>query len=287
MTRSGEPSSGIGEQAVGALAAERDHVAEPATARRIVVGMRDRDLAPDLRAVILVAERLQSLGIEADRQRRLGERDRLAAEEIDVDVAVVGVGRREDRGDALKQRAAWIRREPALRQLPRCFRVAKGARAQEAVAIGDAAVVEAEPVQHGEAVEPVIDGLPGEIEFGRPGAHERARKPARELARDRQGLDARLGIEIGEAHGIGSAVSTSHGAVSPRDRKQSINAGADAPRFEAQARKIDATRAGITRRCPLRSARPSPSRASPVRFPSFCPGRPRRRRSYRAHRRSR
>ena len=107
---------GNGEQTVAALAPEDDDVAEAARALHIVMRVRDRDLPPDLRAISAVAERCERLGIEAHGQRRLRQGNGLAAEHVDVDIAVVGERRLEDRGDALKQRAAGVGREAALRE---------------------------------------------------------------------------------------------------------------------------------------------------------------------------
>ena len=106
-----------GEQPVAALHAELDDVAELALAPGIVVGMRDRYATADGGAVAIVAERRQRLGVEADRQRRLGESDCRSAKRVDIDVAVVGeLHRLEDRGHALKQRAAGIGRKLAARK---------------------------------------------------------------------------------------------------------------------------------------------------------------------------
>ena len=57
---------------------------------------------------------------------------------------------------------------------------------EEPVCIGDTPAGEAEAVQHGEAVKPVVIGVAADFELRRSGSHKRARKPRRHMSANGQ-----------------------------------------------------------------------------------------------------
>ena len=138
---------------------KRSDVVDELVALGVVVRVRGGGEALDAVVVVEVADRLERLGVELDRQRRLGHRDVALADAREVDVRVVGDVGREDRLHALEQRAAGVGREAAVAPLA-LLRVLVGGAVEEAVRVRDLPVGEAEAVEHREPVEPVREPRP-------------------------------------------------------------------------------------------------------------------------------
>ena len=159
------------EEAVLVAGPERGRVVEHPLARAVEVrvrrGQHPRDLVGD-------AGRLERLGVELDRDRRLGHRDEALAELDQVDVGVVGELRREHRAHALEERPARVGGELRVADLARVAGGAVGAGLEEAARVGDRAVADREPVQHREAVEPVVHRALAHLPLRRAGADQRA-----------------------------------------------------------------------------------------------------------------
>jgi hypothetical protein len=173
-------------------------VVEQLVALGVVMGMRGGDVSGEIVGVAQAAERLERLGVELDRHRRLGHGDVALADLRQVHVRVVRLIRREHGLHALEQRPAGIGGEAAVAPLP-FLGVAVGDAVDEAAAVGDPAVAEPEAVQHGEAVEPVVEPARADLELRGRHAHQGAAQPGGQLAGDRQAVDRRLLLEAREA----------------------------------------------------------------------------------------
>ncbi len=180
-----------------ALAREARDVVHELVALGVVMGMGGGHVALDPVAVVEVAERLERLGVELDRQRRLGHGDVALADAGQVHVRVVGGFGREDRLHALEQRAAGVGAEAAGQAA--LLGLGVGVAADEAALVGDLPVGEAEAVEHGQAVEPVVDPPLAHLELGGRHAHERAAEPGGQRAAHGQALHRRLLLEALEA----------------------------------------------------------------------------------------
>ncbi len=163
----------LGEDPVLAARAEVGDIGDQLVADRVVVGMRGRVDSGRLEGD---AERLQGLGVEGDRQRRLGHRHVFVAQSGQVDVAVVGQPRPEQGRRALEDRAARVGGELAVVDAA-LLRGAEGAATEVAVGVGDPAAAEGELVQHRQAVEPVAQLAIADLELGRSVAQQGAGKP--------------------------------------------------------------------------------------------------------------
>ena len=158
-----------------------------------------------------LAERLERLRVELDRQRRLGHRDVTATELLQVDVRVVEAVDVAHRHDALEERTAGIGAEAEMElALARVVQVVAG---HEAAAVGHLAVAEAERVQHCRAVEPVLDRLAGAVHQRGGHAHERALEPGRHGPGDGHRVDVDLLVEAAESGAAGGLA---------RDRRHAI-----------------------------------------------------------------
>ena len=104
------------EEAVVVAGPELGRVVEHPAARAIEVRVRRRQRPRHLPGD---ARRGERLGVELDRDRRLGHRDETLAELDEVDVAVVGERRPEQRHRPLEQRAARIGGELRVADLAR------------------------------------------------------------------------------------------------------------------------------------------------------------------------
>ena len=164
-------------QPIEALHAEIGDVIVMAGALRIVMRVRGGDLTAQSPAIAEHAKRLERVGREAHRYRGLGECDDFARIAGDVDAAIVGELRIEDRGDAAEQRAAGIGGELGVGDLAGRLGRAEGFALEEAVRVGHAAVGERESVQHRQPVKPVIIGAGTHLELGWSGAKQRAFQP--------------------------------------------------------------------------------------------------------------
>ena len=180
------------EEAVMVSRAQLRRVVEHPAARAVEMGMGGGQLP---RHVPGDPGGLERRRVELNGQRRLGHRDEALPELNEVDVAVVGELRHEHREGALKERAAGVGRELREGDLVAVARRGERLALEEAVRVGDPAVRDAEAVEHRQPVEPVPHLAPARLELRRTGADERPGEPDGDLALDRQGVDAGLGVE--------------------------------------------------------------------------------------------
>ncbi len=184
------------EEAVRVARAELGRVVERSARRAVEVRVSGRE---DARRLVGDPGVLERLGVELDRDRRLGHRDEALAELHQVDVRVVGELGREHRRDAREQRAARVGGELRVGDLARLARGAIGVRLEKAARVGDLAAGDREAVQHREAVEPVVHRALADLPLRRAGAQQRALEPAGERPLDGQARDAGLVVERLEA----------------------------------------------------------------------------------------
>ena len=173
--------------------------------------VRGGDLTLQRPAIAEHAERLERVGREAHRHRRLGEGDDLARIVRDIDAAIVGELGIEDRGDAAEQSATGVGGELGIGYLAGRLRRAERLALEKAVGIAHGAIGKRKAMQHRQAIEPMIIGSCANLEFGRPGAEQRTLQPGRERAVDgeRNGV-ARLSRQRAEACAIGKGGFVQH-----------------------------------------------------------------------------
>ncbi len=174
------------EQRVHGVATVRDAQVEERLRVGVVVDVREGQVAVQPRGEIDPAGRLERVGVEGQRGRRLGDRRVLVAEPLDADDGVVRERPVEDLSEPRRERAVGRRprkRRPHAAAL-QCVRVV--AAPDEPVRVPDLAVVDPEPAEHGERVEPVAElRVPG-LELPRPVADQVAGQPVRKRPADGQ-----------------------------------------------------------------------------------------------------
>jgi hypothetical protein len=116
-----------------------------------------------------VASCFEHFGIEHDWPRGLGEREILVADPLGDHVRVVVRLLQQERFDT-PEKACRPGRESRHATALHCPLV--GVAPEEPVGVLDTSVVYGEPVEHREAIEPVVDRLVGRFELGRPIADE-------------------------------------------------------------------------------------------------------------------
>src|SRR5215204_7217793 len=94
-----------------------------------------------------------------------------------------------------EERPARVRRELGIADPASPLGFAEGVTSNETVGIRDLSVGKGKPVQHGQAVEPVIVRAVANLELTRPGSQQSAVQPRRHIATDRQGIDLGLAVE--------------------------------------------------------------------------------------------
>ena len=118
ITRRVELSAGQAVEHVLAHAREARRVVHELVALHVVVRVRRRHVRLQPVGVLEVADRVERLGVELHRHRRLGHRDVALADAGEVHVRVVGDVRREDLLDALRGRDERHRHRTDHRRLP-------------------------------------------------------------------------------------------------------------------------------------------------------------------------
>ena len=160
------------EQLVLRAGAELGRVSDQRTAGGVPVGVRGGKRSRSRRLDI---QRLKRLRVKDDGHRRLGHGHVLLAQASDVDGAVIrDLWGDEQRRQATKQRAAGVAGELLKAKATGLLRGAEGFATQEAVAVADLAIADAEAVQHRQAIKPVIQTLCAQIPLRGPCAQQRS-----------------------------------------------------------------------------------------------------------------
>jgi hypothetical protein len=166
------------------LCAEPDHL--------VTVRVVDEVSRGDVLCEVVLEAKLvtgfERFGVERDSTGGLCERDVLPVDAGDVNVGVVGRGRRAERRQEVAEplpTAPGVGGELAGELA--VHRVVVGPGPEKPVGVADRAVLEGVPAEHRQPVEPVVDPFPARLEPAGTVSHERAREPVRNRA-----LDGRL-----------------------------------------------------------------------------------------------